>query len=488
MENVLLRKALSSFVISTGILLSCPALAQEGEEAQLIDNAEALALDAKYYSAMYGVSEMEAMRRLLIMHGSQEEIESLQSEYDGKLAGLYFDNGPEFSVNLLLTDDQVPVDKKLLRKARKDERKAERQAQRKTDRQTARKEERKAQRNGKFSVTDAEVDQAIALIEQPTEVKVKFKGKAKDTKKNKLRKLEQKNGQLVEKITGLMGSAYSEREGIFIIDVNKSMSEDAGLTTEKITEIATETLDSSVRINLVEGVATDQSFRGGSSLKTANGVDALCTSGFTVKDRTTGKVGIVTAGHCDSAVITYTDKDGSRFQMNRVKRQMNEKNDMAFYTANGQVGSPTFYPDSSSVPRKLIGWKSVSQTEQSSFLKEGSFVCTYGQTTAQQSCGEVTSVAFTPDPYKNGRRAGCGPVGSPFIECGPNFVKVEPKVKAGQPYLRCEGGDSGGPWFAYGNAYGIHKGGLVRNGNCEYAYYTPIIRINDLDLTLYYGN
>lgn len=483
MTNIFWKKALSTFAIFTGILVSCSALAQE-DDTQLLDNAEALATDAKYYSAIYGVSETEALRRLLIMHGSQEEIEALQSEYDGKLAGLYFDNGPEFSVNLLLTDDQVPSDKKLIRKARKDERTAERKAQR----QAASKEDRKAQRNSKFPVTDAEVDQAIALIEQPTEIKVKFKGKAKDTKKNQLRKLEQKSGQLIEKIVGFMGIAYSEREGSFVLDVNKSMSENAGLTTEKITEIATKTLGSSVRVNLVDGVTTDQAFRGGSSLKKADGVTSLCTSGFTVKDRTTGAIGIVTAGHCDSAVITYTDKDGSRFQMNRVKRQMNAKNDMAFYTASGQVGSPTFYPDSGSVPRKLVGWTSVSQTEKSSFLKEGSFVCTYGQTTAQQSCGEVTSLEFIPDPYKNGQRVGCGAEGATFISCGPNFVKVEPKVKAGQPYLRCEGGDSGGPWFAYGNAYGIHKGGSVRNGNCDYAYYTPIIRINDLDLTLYYGN
>ena len=60
------------------------------------------------------------------------------------------------------------------------------------------------------------------------------------------------------------------------------------------------------------------------------------------------------------------------------------------------------------------------------------------------------------------------------------------------------GGDSGGPWFAYGNAYGIHKGWRHPQKDdpsttiddrkvCLGAIYTPIARINDMDLTLYYG-
>lgn len=491
MANVLLKKALSSFVISTGILLSCSALAQEGEEAQLIDNAEALALDAKYYSAMYGVSEKEAMRRLLIMHGSQEEIEALELEYDDKLAGLYFDNGPEFSVNLLLTDDQVPADKKLLRKARKDERKA--------DRQAARKEERKARRNSKFTVTDADIDQAVALIEQPTEFKVKFKGKAKGTKRIQIQKLSQKSEQIDKSIPGLVGTYYSQREGIFVIQVNKDDAQSVGMNEEKLRAVATGILNSPVRIELVEGKNSVESMKGGVSLTNSQG-DGMCTAGFVVKDRTTNEVGIVTAGHCSLSQYTYADKDGTKFLLNLKRRQMNGKNDMSFYVpSTKQAAIPNFYVDGSTVSRKLTGFTSQTSTEEKTSSQPGSFICHYGQTTDIQSCGEVVDKTYKPNIVdRNGNSVGCGFTSTPFVPCGDNFVLVEPKYVAGQNDLRCLGGDSGGPWFAYGNAYGIHKGGRHPQKDdptttiddrkvCLGAIYTPIARINDMDLTLYYG-
>ena len=503
MKNVLLKKALSTLVISTGILLSCSALAQEGEEAQLIDNAEALALDAKYYSAMYGVSEIEAMRRLLIMHGSQEEIEALELEYDDKLAGLYFDNGPEFSVNLLLTDDQVPTDKKLLRKARKDarkdERKAERQAQRKAERQAARKAERQARRNSKFSVTDAEVDQAIALIEQPTEFKVKFKGKARGTKRSQTQKLSQKSEQINQSIPGLVGTYYSQREGIFVIQVNKDDAQSAGLNEEKIQAVATGILNSPVRIELVKGSISIESMKGGVSLTDSAG-RGMCTAGYVVKDRTTNEVGVVTAGHCSSVQYTYADKDGSKFLLARKKRQMDAKNDMSFYVpVTKQTAIPNFYADGSTTSRKLTGFTSQTSTKEKTSSQPGSFICHYGQTTDIQSCGEVVDKTYAPNIVNSaGDPVGCGVNPTPLVKCGNNFVLVEPKYVNGQNDLRCLGGDSGGPWFAYGNAYGIHKAGIhPRNDDptttiddrdvCLGAVYTPIARINDMDLTLYYG-
>ena len=42
--------------------------------------AEALAIDAKYYAESYGVSEDEAMRRILIMHDSSDQIKQFAKE------------------------------------------------------------------------------------------------------------------------------------------------------------------------------------------------------------------------------------------------------------------------------------------------------------------------------------------------------------------------------------------------------------------------
>ena len=486
MTNIFWKKALSSFIITTGILVSCSALAQE-EDMQLIENAEALALDAKYYSAMYNVSETEAMRRLLIMHGSQEEIEALELEYADRLAGLYFDNGPEFSVNLLLTDNQVPADKKLLRKARKDERK------------TARKEERKAQKNSKFSITNSDVNQAIALIEQPTEFKVKFKGKATGTKRVQTQKLNQKSEQINQNIPGLVGTYYSQRKGLFVIQVNEDDVQSAGLTEGKIQDLATGILNSPVEIQLVKGRISVESMKGGVSLTNSQG-DGMCTTGFVVKDRTTNEVGVITAGHCSASQYIHNDKDGSKYALTRKKIQMNAQNDMAFYLPNtNQAGSPYFYADGTTTPRKLTGFTSVTSTTEKTSSQPGSFICHYGQTTNTQSCGEVVDKTYAPNIVDSkGNPTGCGITSNPLVRCGNNFVLVEPKYVAGQTDLRCLGGDSGGPWFAYGNAYGIHKAGIHPPKDdptttiddrkvCLGAVYTPIARINDMDLTLYYG-
>ena len=472
------KKTLFNIAMSTTILFSCSVLAEEATEEVLMDKAEALALDAKYYSAMYNVDQAEAMRRLLIMHGTQDEIDSVEKEFEGQLAGIYFDNGPDFGLKVVLTGDEAPQDPKLLRQARKADRKAERQAQ------------RQARRNEKFDINDADVEKAAQLIEQPTEFKVKFKAKAKakQNKREQRRKLEQSYKEINESIVGVVGTYFSDEDNLFVVQVNESIAKNAGLTNDKLAQIATSIVKSPARVDFVDGSLTEQSFKGGSSLRTADGSRALCTSGFTVKDRSNGRLGIITAAHCEAPIITYTDKDGSNFQMSRMKYEKSGKNDMAFYSAN-QTASPSFYADSSNKPRALVGWKSVSETEQKGSLVTGSFICHYGQTTAVQSCGEVVDKNYTPRiSNAAGTDIGCGSPNGSYVACGPNFVQVKPKVKAGQETLQCDGGDSGGPWFAYGNAYGIHKAGSDdSNGNCAFAVYTPIIRINDLDLTLYYG-
>lgn len=482
------KKTLFNIAMSTSVLLSCSALAEEVTEEVLMDKAEALALDAKYYSAMYNVDQAEAMRRLLIMHGTQDEIDSVESEFEGKLAGIYFDNGPDFGLKVILTGDEAPQDRKLLRQARKAERQANRKSERQADRKAERQAERQTRRNEKFDINDADVEKAVQLIEQPTEFKVKFKAKAKQNKREQRRKLEQSYKEINESIVGVVSTYFSDEDNVFVVQVNESIAKNAGLTNDKLAQIATSIVKSPARVDFVDGFLTEQSFKGGSSLRTADGSRALCTSGFTVKDRSNGRLGIITAAHCEAPIITYTDKDGSNFQMSRMKYEKSGKNDMAFYSAN-QTASPSFYADSSNKPRALVGWKSVSETEQKGYLVTGSFICHYGQTTAVQSCGEVVNKNVTPRiTNAAGKDIGCGSPNESYVACGPNFVEVRPKVKAGQETLRCASGDSGGPWFAYGNAYGIHKaGGDDINGNCAFAIYTPIIRINDLDLTLYYG-
>ena len=487
MYKIFSKKLFSLLVISSSVFYSHSLLAQD-DSTLLIENAEALAQDAKYYAEIYNVSETEAMRRLIIMHRSQEEISSLESEYGDELAGLYFDNGEEFSVNLLLTTETPPSEKKLIREARKEAKAAAKQA-----RKEVKAAAKQARKNSKFSVSDSDIEKAITMIEQPTEVKVKFKGKAKTTKKVQKKKLEEKSSEIINSIPGLVGTYYSQREGIIVIQVNEDEIKSAGVDEKTVQEIAVRILGLPTKIELTKGKAYTQSMKGGSSLKNSAGV-GMCTTGFVVKDRTTGEIGVVTAGHCSSNQYTYSDKDGTSFLLTMKKRQMNNKNDMAFYVpTTKQTAEPKFYADGSTVARKLTGFVSVSSTNEKTSAQPGSFICHYGQRTGIQSCGEVVDKTYAPNIS-----TGCGVTGSSFVACGNNFVLVEPKWVDGQNDLRCLGGDSGGPWFAYGNAYGIHKGGIHPKYDdptttiddkdvCLGAFYTPIARINDMDLTLFYG-
>lgn len=496
MKNLNFKKLLPCVAIIATLFFSPVSLANE-TETETMTQAEALAIDAKHYAAAYGVDETEAMRRLLIMHGSAEEIEALEKTYQDRLAGVYFDNGANFGLNFVLTGDETPQERKLIRKAQKAERKAEKQAakeEKKAAKQQAKDEKKQQKHYAKWGITEADVDKAISMIEQPTEAKVKFRAKAKDKQINQVSKLEKNFDKLSKQITGFNGAYFDVRDEIFVIQVNKNKAAVVGLDENKITQIATEIFKSPVRIKFFDNSVKLKDFRGGSRLNDTAG-NLICTSGFTVKDRTTGQVGIVTAAHCDETNIIYLDKDGSNISMKLVKSELSAKSDMAFYVPNDPkkaTASPSFYATSSNPPRGLVGWVSQSKTNAKTDTKPGSFLCHFGAKADTlgygQSCGEVVDVAYKPVIEDNqGNVINCGKTGAP-IECQNKFVAVQPAKKAGQSDLNCPGGNSGGPWFAYGNAYGILKAGAEdNNGQCTLAIYTPIIRINDLDLTLYYG-
>ncbi|QMT31491.1 S1 family peptidase [Alysiella filiformis] len=497
-ENFKFKKLFPCAAIISALFVSPVSLANE-TESETMTQAEALAIDAKHYAAAYGVDETEAMRRLLIMHGSTEEIEALEKTYQDRLAGVYFDNGANFGLNFVLTGDETPQERKLIRKAQKAERKAEKQAakeekkaakQQAKDEKKQQKADQKMQKHyAKWGITEVDVNKAISMIEQPTEAKVKFRAKAKDKREKQVEKLGKNLDKLNKQIGNLVGTYFDVRDEKFVIQINEKDNAKFGLTAEKVNQIATTILNEPVKVENVPAYFTNQSIKGGTSLQ---GNLGICTSGFVVKDRTTGQIGIVTAGHCSKhSTFTYTDRDGTIVQMKLVRSEESEKSDMAFYVpVTTTKASPSFYPDSGNKPRNLVGWKSVSATNEKGFLTTGSFLCMYGQTTGVQSCGEVVDKNFAPRTFNaNGQEVGCGKAGQPFIACGKNFVLIQPKEKSGQAGLKCAAGDSGGPWFAYGNAYGIYKGGVPidENGYCSHAVYTPIIRINDLDLTLYYG-
>lgn len=212
------------------------------------------------------------------------------------------------------------------------------------------------------------------------------------------------------------------------------------------------------------GITPEASFQGGAAM-------SECTSGFTAR-RSTGsgyQYGIITAGHCGGDLPT----DTAAVTMNSVSLPfvygwLSPTADAQFHRipapANGShhVADDYFCRDHTIFPNHTCD---VTGTIARSEMK-GDYVCHKGKNSGI-SCGEITSISYEPmwsgHPCRNssGARTACNAV----------FVKVE-----GQ-WLKACIGDSGGPYFRLGTAYGIHAssdGGRDCTGTDRTAIFSAI--------------
>jgi hypothetical protein len=422
---------------------------------------ESIALEAASYAAEYGVPEEEAVRRLALMHDAEDSLNSVEQSVGDALGGIYFDNGADFALVVNTVGERANVPASFRSKGRPFPKRAL------SPGAVAR------------GLTAARVERVRQIAAQPQSGKIRREAKAAMSR-DKVQEIRQRNAQKNGDIEGYNGSSYDERSGEVVIRVFSKADRAKALESAQALYPGVP-----LRLQIDDTMPTLDHTRGGAHLTQG------CTTGFVARDRTSNHVGVITAGHCNFSVARYDAPDGSNYDMVRRQWDMTPALDLAFFWDDHEPTSE-FYPTSSATPRSLVGWTSVSDTEQRGYLRTGSYLCHYGVYSATQSCGEVTDKAFAPAVYNSqGTFIGCGKPGATVVACGPNFVRVDKVAKEGQVALQCIGGDSGGPWFAYGNAYGINKGGYRSTAGdkmtCQYAFYTPIIRINDINLTLWYG-
>jgi hypothetical protein len=179
---------------------------------------------------------------------------------------------------------------------------------------------------------------------------------------------------------------------------------------------------------------------GGRKVTASGGGSALCTTGLTVRHTGTGVQGVTTAGHCGNTGLAYYDTSTNNYGLTLYGERYDDDQDAQWmvntsHAVFAKVYTGFAYISVTSVAPNLSGWV-------------GDYVCHYGITSGY-SCGVITDVHFDPGNL-------CGPTGT--SDCFPSWVKaVEP---AGPDELRCDYGDSGGPIFNGGVAYGILKGGF----------------------------
>ena len=220
-----------------------------------------------------------------------------------------------------------------------------------------------------------------------------------------------------------------------------------------------------VRFAVVDGrgVGSAAEFTGGEAM-------SICTAGFAAQ-ATSEAYGIITAGHCGADGPT----ENATFTMNGVTLPF--VNGWASVTADAQFhkiptgSSHRLHDDYICNYRRNTGCdvtgtkarRDMGKRDKNRFV--GDFICHAGKSTAI-SCGNVTSINYQPT-YDNA----CVDTSGNETRCYNVFVKV-----SGSTLKSCRG-DSGGPWYRSGVAYGIHmasKPGDDCNNPVTFAVFSAI--------------
>jgi hypothetical protein len=168
----------------------------------------------------------------------------------------------------------------------------------------------------------------------------------------------------------------------------------------------------------------------------------VCTTAFVVTNG--ASTAVTTAAHCPDE-LTYQDLDGSIATLPMIGSWGAAYQDVQ---VNGSPNSPEplFYSNrGAGTLRRLVSWRNVAST------RAGDFVCHYGESSGY-SCATIELTDYAPPGTLCG-----GP-------CSPTWVTVKGPS--------CIPGDSGGPVFSGGIAFGIAKGvNRTASGRCLFYYY-----------------
>ena len=213
-------------------------------EAVLIGSAQALAIDSKHYAMAYGVNHTEAMRQMLIQHDNEEQREALRKEFGDRIASTGLITDPEYGILVTLTGTGKPPPDRIVY----------RPADTLSERETVAQAYKTMTPEG-ITLTQAEVDKAMALIESPTRFIVRFEVNpaAKNLTEAENQLMYERSKELNKRITMITGTSYRSDEGVYVIYVHENDAKSAGLNEEKLKKIGEEVMRMPVRIEWQNG-------------------------------------------------------------------------------------------------------------------------------------------------------------------------------------------------------------------------------------------
>ncbi len=187
-----------------------------------------------------------------------------------------------------------------------------------------------------------------------------------------------------------------------------------------------------VEIIVVSDLARPAVLRGGEP-------GSECTGGFTVLGSNNGELGISTAGHCGNSLSFQ----GVSLPFRSEDLQGNQ--DVQWHSACNLL-------DVSNEFNSGLGNRACVGTQHRDQQAIGAFVCKWGKTSGR-TCGFIASKSHAPS----------------FLDSSATFVWVDGAFS--------EPGDSGGPWFVDGIAYGISIGYFADDND---GIYMPINYISSI--------
>lgn len=480
------RKFSLLMTVLATLTLSNVALAEDNSNQPLVvDEAEALAMDAQMYAQSYGVSYDEALERLTIMLYGEDAIEDVANSEGASLGGKYYDNGTDFG--LVIKTKNPKANKTVNFTPKTKENYGRLNSQAKHERNQARKALRE-----QLKLNEQQLTKAEEKLSKPQKVNIKFQ-KA-DLTLEQLRKALATFSEKAKNVDGYNFAFVDEKEGLINIVLSKEISD----SNKK--ELASYT-DVPVKFEVVKGgMQPVANMRGGSLLyryaSDTKNSSRVCMTAFGAKHSTFG-TGMVTAGHCPMTMYVLAD-DGKNYELQSygsvdTKATGNDYADLRFIKGSPIGVGQFFYNDTTNI-RNVTGTRTRLSTNINKGTTPGTYVCHLGQlyagsTSNIQSCGEVISLDTSFSVDANNKVTGFSSTGGSFILMRNTQSGAGTTRTTGNGTLRCFPGDSGGPVFAGTIAFGVMSScSWVKDNDpntpVTYATYTSVDYFNSLGVSI----
>lgn len=272
-------------------------------------------------------------------------------------------------------------------------------------------------------------------------VPIVFRTGAKATREQAIAAMRAHLIDLRSELPGARGVGYDQRTGDVVLLVRNTDAQKYG--PDVIRARAEQLSGVPVRVVINDLLEQNMSVAGGGYVAgKTEGHRERCTSGFIVTDGS--RTGVATAAHCPDELV-YSDQDGSNVPLAFAGQWGLAYQDVQI-NLSPATAEPLFYANRGAGSlRRLLTWRNREST------RAGDFVCHYGESSGY-SCAEVELTDYAPPDDLCG-----GP-------CEPTWVTVQGPT--------CIPGDSGGPVFSGGIAFGIAKGiNRTNAGTCNFYYY-----------------